>query len=108
MRGFPVRGVGPRTEEVVVGGEELLYAGAEYQYAIHPRLRLVGFFDLGNVYASDFQGEEQPLLRFDAGAEVQIRIPVWNVPFRFGYGFNLDPLPNESKGQFYLSFSLRF
>ena len=108
MRGFPVRGVGPRTEDVVVGGEQLLYAGAEYQYAIHRRLRLVGFFDLGNVYTSDFEGEEQPLLRFDAGAEAQIRIPVWNIPFRFGYGFNLDPLPNESKGQFYLSFSVRF
>ena len=108
MRGFPVRGVGPRTEDVVVGGEQLIYGGAEYQFAVHPRLRLVGFFDVGNVFTSDFAGEEQPLLRFDAGAEAQIRIPVWNVPLRFGYGFNLDPLPNESKGQFYLSLSVRF
>ncbi|MEE9262832.1 MAG: outer membrane protein assembly factor BamA [Vicinamibacteria bacterium] len=108
MRGFSVRGVGPRTEDAVVGGERLLFGSAEYQYVAHPRFRLVGFFDVGNVYASDFEGVEQPLLRFDAGGEVQIRIPVWNVPFRFGYGFNLDPLLNESTGQFYLSFSVRF
>jgi outer membrane protein insertion porin family len=108
MRGFAVRGVGPRSDGVVVGGDRLVYGGAEYQYVAHSRFRLVGFFDLGNVYATDFEGEEQPTLRFDAGAEMQILAPVVNVPFRFGYGFNLDPLPGESKGRFYLSLSVRF
>ena len=34
--------------------------------------------------------------------------PVWNVPIRFGYGVNLEPLPQESRDRFFLSLSLRF
>ncbi|HLE19714.1 MAG TPA: hypothetical protein VJB88_01215 [Vicinamibacteria bacterium] len=34
--------------------------------------------------------------------------PVWNVSIRFGYGVNLEPLPQESRDRFFLSLSLRF
>ena len=57
MRGFPVRGVRPRSDGVGGGGDRLVYGGGEYQYVAHSRFRVVGFFDLGNVYATDFEGE---------------------------------------------------
>ena len=108
LRGFAIRGVGPRDADVVVGGDRLVYAGAEYRFVAHPRLRLVGFFDLGNVYATDFDGLPLPELRYDAGAEIQFLTPIWNLPFRVGYGFNLDPVLDEDKGRFFLTLAVRF
>ncbi|MFQ5788952.1 MAG: BamA/TamA family outer membrane protein, partial [Acidobacteriota bacterium] len=108
LRGFPVRGVGPRgTGDVVVGGDRLLFASIEYQYVATTDLRLVGFFDLGNVYASDQRGLELPVVRYDAGGELQVRIPVGNLPLRVGYGLNLDRLPDEPRGRFYLALTAR-
>ena len=108
LRGFAIRGVGPRDADVVVGGDRLVYAGAEYRFVAHPRLRLVGFFDLGNVYATDFDGLPLPELRYDAGAEIQFLTPIWNLPFRVGYGFNLDPVLDEDKGRFFITLAVRF
>ena len=108
LRAFAIRGVGPRDAEVVVGGDRLLYGTAEYQFVPHPRLRLVGFFDIGNVWATDFEGLTLPDLRYDAGAEVQFLTPIWNLPFRIGYGFNLDPVLDEDDGRFYFTFAVRF
>lgn len=108
LRGFAIRGVGPRDADVVVGGDRLVYASAEYRFVAHPRLRLVGFFDLGNVYATDFDGLPLPNLRYDAGAEIQFLTPVWNIPFRTGYGFNLDPVLNEDQGRFFITLTVRF
>jgi len=110
MRGFDIRGVGPRDQNanIVIGGDRLVFASAEYQFAPHPRVRLAGFFDLGNVYATDFEGLETPKLRYDAGAELQLLAPIWNIPFRFGYGFNLDPVFDESRGRFFFTLAVRF
>ena len=108
MRGFAIRGVGPRDVNIVVGGDRLVFASAEYQFAPHPRVRLAGFFDMGNVYATDFDGLEMPKLRYDAGAELQLLAPIWNIPFRIGYGFNLDPVFDESRGRFFFTLAVRF
>ena len=108
LRGFAIRGVGPRDADVVGGGDRLVYGTAEYQFVAHPRLRLVGFFDVGNVYGTDFDGLPLPDLRYDAGAEIQFLTPVWNLPFRVGYGFNLDPVLDEDKGRFFVTLAVRF
>ena len=114
MRGFAIRGVGPRDKNansngnISVGGDRLVFASAEYQFAPHPRVRLAGFFDIGNVYATDFKGLETPKLRYDAGAELQFLAPIWNIPFRVGYGFNLDPVFDESRGRFFITLAVRF
>ena len=108
MRGFAIRGVGPRDVNIVIGGDRLVFASAEYQFAPHPRVRLAGFFDMGNVYATDFDGLEMPKLRYDAGAELQLLAPIWNIPFRIGYGFNLDPVFDESRGRFFFTLAVRF
>ena len=91
MRGFAIRGVGPRDADIVVGGDRLVFAAAEYQYEMHPRVRLVGFFDLGNVYATDFDGLEMPTLRYDAGAEAQFLAPDLEPPL--SRGLRIQPRP---------------
>lgn len=109
LRGFPIREVGPKTPEgVPIGGDRAVFASAEYQFVTSPRTRLVGFFDLGNVYATDLPDQGLPTLRFDAGAEFRILAPILNLPLRFGYGFNLDPLPDEPRGRWFFSLSARF
>ncbi len=108
LRGFPIRGVGPRAGAYSVGGDRLVFAGAEYRYSIFERVRAVAFFDLGNVFATDYEGAALPPLRYDAGGEVQILVPAANLPVRIGYGRNLDPLPDEPRGRFFVSFSVRF
>ncbi len=108
LRGFAIRGVGPRSNGVTVGGDRLVFASAEYQFIAHPRLRFAGFFDTGNVYASDFGGDTLPRLRYDAGVELQWLLPFGNLPLRTGYGFNLDRVDSEKAGRFFFTLSIRF
>ena len=108
LRGFSIRGVGPREDGVVVGGDRLVQGSFEYVLALGSRLRLVTFFDLGNVYATDFEGLDLPRLRYDAGGEAQILAPIANLPVRIGYGFNLDRVEDEPKGRFFVSLAFRF
>jgi outer membrane protein assembly factor BamA len=109
MRGFHIREVGPTTPEgVPIGGDRLLYASLEYQLALFRRARLVGFLDIGNVYARDLPDQGLPTLRYDAGGELRIEAPVLSLPLRFGYGFNLDRLDHEPQGRFFFSLSARF
>jgi hypothetical protein len=35
-------------------------------------------------------------------------VPLANLPLRIGYGRNLDPIPDEPRGRFFVSFDLRF
>lgn len=92
----------------LVGGDQVVFGSVEYQYALAKVLRLAGFFDVGNVCADDFSGPELPLLRYDAGAELRLRAPVFKVPLRLGYGVNLDRLPHELRGRFYLALAAQF
>lgn len=108
LRGFPIRGVGPREGPNVVGGDRLVFGSAEYRFAPLDRLRIVGFFDAGNVFATDFDGDAVPGMRYDAGSEVQILAPVANVPVRVGYGWNLNRLLAEPRGRFFVALSVRF
>ncbi|HXV59779.1 MAG TPA: BamA/TamA family outer membrane protein [Vicinamibacteria bacterium] len=108
LRGFSIRGVGPRDGAVVVGGDRLFFATVEHRYEVLPRLTLVGFFDLGNVYATDFEGEALPKARFDAGGEARVVVPLAQVPVRVGYGFNLDRLADEPRGRFFVTLAVRF
>ena len=49
-----------------------------------------------------------PKLRYDAGAELQFLTPIWNILFRVGYGFNLDPVFDESRVRFFFTLAVRF
>jgi outer membrane protein insertion porin family len=109
LRGFRVRGVGPRAPDgAVVGGDQLAYSSVEYAYAFVPWLRAAGFVDAGNTWASDYQGSAVPDLRYDAGLEIQLQAPFLGLPLRAGYAFNLDSVAGESRGRFFFALAARF
>ncbi|HEY7818203.1 MAG TPA: BamA/TamA family outer membrane protein, partial [Vicinamibacteria bacterium] len=88
--------------------DRLAQASFEYIFELQSRLRFAGFFDTGNVYATDFEGVELPGLRYDAGGEARILAPIANVPVRIGYGLNLAGVEGEPRGRFFVSLRIRF
>jgi outer membrane protein insertion porin family len=95
VRGFDIRTIGPRdvgTEEqpgsfLVTGGNKSLLFNAEYLIHIAGPVRLVFFYDAGQV-----QEEGRSFVTRDfktsTGAEVRFFMPVLNVPFRLIFAYN--------------------
>lgn len=89
VRGFDIRSIGPRDpfSGVLIGGNKSLLFNAEYLIQIAGPLRLVLFYDAGQVRS------ENQKLTFDefktsTGAEVRFFMPVLNVPFRLIFAWN--------------------
>jgi hypothetical protein len=83
------------------------YSGSfEYVFGLGSRLRLVGFFDLGSVYATDFEGLDPPASATTRAVKPRF-VPIVSVPVRIGYG---QPRSGrgESKGRFFVSLAFRF
>jgi outer membrane protein insertion porin family len=72
---------------LVVGGNKMLVFNAEYLISVAGPVRLVLFYDAGQV--RDF-GEKFALREFrtSTGAEVRFFMPVLNVPFRLIFAYN--------------------
>ena len=101
LRGFDIRTIGPNDplvfDEVtgnvvsgsglVIGGNKSLLFNAEYIIAIANPVRLLFFYDTGQV--ADF-GERfsNDLFRTSTGVELRFFMPVLNVPFRLIYAWN--------------------
>lgn len=91
---------------VVLGGTSYLRMGLEYHVLLGGPFRLVFFADGGNVFGDDcgtnpagqptcaggFQFDD---LRYSAGAELRLFVPVFGLPLRFIYAENLNPLPGD-------------
>ena len=89
LRGFDIRSIGPSDpgSGLVIGGNKSLLFNAEYLISIADPVRLVFFYDAGQV--ADFgQRFSNDLFRVSTGAEVRFFMPVLNVPFRLIYVFN--------------------
>ena len=92
IRGFEYRGISPRSKgtDEPIGGEFMLYAGAEYSFPIFgtegQQLRGVCFIDSGTV-------EEDPSItsyRISAGFGLRWTMPLFGpVPMSFDFGFPL-------------------
>jgi outer membrane protein insertion porin family len=92
LRGFEYRGISPRSKgtDEPIGGEFMLYAGAEYSFPIFgtegQQLRGVVFMDSGTV-------EEDPTItayRISAGFGLRWTMPLFGpVPMSFDFGFPL-------------------
>ena len=54
-------------------------------------MRLLPFLDAGNVYSSE-QNLDFSHMRYSAGIELRINVPMFGAPLRFIYAINLDPL----------------
>jgi outer membrane protein insertion porin family len=112
VRGFEFRDLGPKDAEGnPLGGTSFLQFNLEIGRSFGRLLRLVMFYDVGNVYgdfpsstgttptgvtgiSSDFDFGN---LRHSAGFGIRILTPVG--PIRLDYGFKLDRRPGESIGE---------
>lgn len=92
---------------LIQGGNKYFQANLEYQFLFGEPFRLVFFADLGNVYASD-QSYDLSRLRYSAGAEFRVFVPVLGAPLRFIYSKNLDPLPDDAFESFDFSIGATF
>lgn len=91
-----------------LGGTRFVQANLEYHFV--PRqgpIRPLLFIDFGNVYdegqSIDFSG-----MRYSAGLELRVNVPVFGAPLRFIYAFNPDPLPGDRFETFQFSIGTTF
>jgi outer membrane protein insertion porin family len=121
VRGFDIRSIGPRDPRtgLVLGGNKSLLFNAEYLIQIAGPVRLVLFYDAGQVprFRLDTEGETTSIyepfrwseFKTSTGAEVRFFMPVLNVPFRLIFAANpqrAGVLDNNLQPQ--KSFTFRF
>jgi outer membrane protein insertion porin family len=101
VRGFEFESISPRDPATGdrIGGETMMYYTAEFRFPLVKEFGVVGtvFFDAGNVYTENENALTVPGLRTSAGGGIRWYSPMG--PIRLEYGFNLDPLGDEPKGQ---------
>ena len=100
VRGFDIRRIGPTLSDVnpevdedsfegrtVIGGNKSLLFNAEYQLTIAGPVRLLAFYDAGQV--QDFgDGFAMRDFKTSTGLELRFFMPMLNVPFRLIYAWN--------------------
>ncbi len=89
VRGFDIRTIGPRDPEtaIVIGGNKSLLFNAEYLISIAGPVRLVLYYDAGQVQDAGRKFAMRDF-RTSTGAEVRFFMPVLNVPFRLIFAYN--------------------
>jgi outer membrane protein insertion porin family len=91
VRGYDVRSIGPYDTQsgLVLGGNKSLLFNGEYLIQIAGPVRLVMFYDAGQVQN---EGQQFRFREFVAstGAEVRFFMPVLNVPFRLIFARNMN------------------
>jgi outer membrane protein insertion porin family len=125
IRGYDLRSVGPRDpgSSIVIGGNKSILFNAEYLIAVGGPVRLILFYDAGQVQNSGdpFQlkghfvgGPIDPIyvpgFITSTGAEIRFFMPVLNVPFRLIFASNPQRtgVLNYSTGQPEKAFRFRF
>jgi outer membrane protein insertion porin family len=100
VRGFEFRTVWARDFETgstilddgfPKGGDKFFQLNLEYQFLLGGPFRLVPFLDAANVY-DDAQSYDLGHLRYSAGLELRINVPLFGAPLRFIWANNIDPL----------------
>ena len=98
LRGFDIRSVGPQDliynpdgsvqgSGLVIGGNKSLLANAEYIFMIANPVRILFFYDAGQV-ANFGQRLSNDLWKTSTGVELRFFMPVLNIPFRLIYAWN--------------------
>jgi len=104
VRGFPFRSItvlnddGTRRKDETgffdLGGDKYAQINLEYHFLTRSPFRFLLFADAGGVFDED-QSIDFDRMRYSAGVEVRVLLPVFGAPLRFIYSQNLDPVPNE-------------
>lgn len=90
-----------------LGGDRFFQANLEYHLLVGGPFRLLAFVDAGNVYGEG-QSFDLGRLRYTAGAELRIFVPVFGAPLRFIYASNLSSLPDDRFEGFQFSIGATF
>jgi outer membrane protein insertion porin family len=113
LRGFRSYSISPR-EDIFgsgelreVGGHKYAAFNFEYIYRVNDPLRAVVFADAGQAYGYR-QEWDFSTLRYSAGLELRIFLPVFQFPLRFIYARNLDPQPDDRFQSFQFSIGNTF
>lgn len=116
VRGFRRRSIVVREEDGTIrrdslgfplGGTKMLRLSAEYHIIVGGPFRVVFFGDAGGVFDDD-QSIDTNLLRYSAGAELRIQVPLFPAPLRFIYAFNLEEKIDDQFDSFDFSLSTSF
>ena len=106
--GEPLR---DRATGTILGGTSYLQVNLEYHFLLGGPFRALVFADAGNVFGTyNGQGQSFDLsrLRYTAGAELRVLVPVFGAPLRFIYAVNLDPQPGDRFEDFQFSIGTSF
>ncbi|MBK5258292.1 MAG: outer membrane protein assembly factor BamA [Thermoanaerobaculia bacterium] len=100
VRGFETGTLGPFEifggRNVPVGAYTYHAYNFEYIYKVNDPLRLVLFADAGRGYGYK-ESFDFAKLRYTAGAELRIFLPVFQFPLRFIYSVNVDEKPGDTE-----------
>lgn len=116
IRGFRRRSIVVRNEDGTIrtdefgfprGGNKLFRMSAEYHMALGGPFRVVLFGDAGGVFDED-QDPDTDLLRYSAGAELRIKVPLFPAPLRFIYAINIEEKIDDQFDGFDFSLSTSF
>ncbi len=91
----------------ILGGTSYIQANLEYHFLLGGPFRVLVFADAGNVFGEG-QSFDLSHLRYTAGAELRVLVPVFGAPLRFIYAVNLDPQPNDRFEVFQFSIGTSF
>lgn len=106
MRGFPFQKLGPlATNGDPTGGDTLLLGNLEARYPIYKKLGGVLFLDYGNVFRDEFDFKLDEL-KYAVGTGLRLNTLIG--PLRVDFGYALNPEPDISRFQFFLSIGHAF
>ena len=106
MRGFPFQKLGPLDENNdPLGGNSLIVGNFEFRFPVYDELGGVVFFDYGNVYLDSFEYKLDDL-RYAIGAGLRYNTIIG--PVRFDFGYALNPNPELSRYQLWISVGQAF
>jgi outer membrane protein insertion porin family len=90
-----------------IGGDKYLQVNLEYHFLLGGPFRVILFGDAGNVFA-EHKSIDLSQLRYTAGVELRILLPMFGAPLRFIYARNLDPLKDDNFEDFQFSIGTSF
>ncbi len=122
VRGYDLRSIGPQDpgSRIVIGGNKSLLFNAEYLISVGGPVRLILFYDAGQVQdtgkrftfggRTDVDGTYTPGFITSTGMEIRFFMPVLNVPFRLIFASNPQRkgVYNYSTGLEEKAFKFRF
>ena len=101
VRGYPEDSIQPVTETgepLRNGGQSMFYFQSELNIPVVGSLDLLGFFDGGNIYATNSKFDPFNL-RYGVGGGIRFNTPIG--PMKLGYAFIVQPRENENRGRIY-------